>query len=129
VAEGKADPFKAWAILEIMGHRKYGGLVTEEQIAGVAFIRLDIPESDGQPAVTQFYQPASIYCLTPTTEATARAMGRRFRPEPVSRYEVPGLLAAAPEDDAIPEQLCPHGRDADDDCLECDAADMEVDRG
>ena len=36
---------------------------------------------------TQFYSPAALYCLTPTTEEMARAI--RSRPEPVTAWELP----------------------------------------
>jgi hypothetical protein len=36
-----ADPFKDWAILELMGHRKLAGLVSEETHFGVALCRID----------------------------------------------------------------------------------------
>ena len=35
--------FEGWAILELMGHRRLGGLVTEQEIAGAAFLRIDVP--------------------------------------------------------------------------------------
>jgi hypothetical protein len=36
--------FEGWAILELMGHRRLGGYVTEQQVGGVAFVRIDVPE-------------------------------------------------------------------------------------
>jgi hypothetical protein len=80
------EPFADWAILELMGHRRLGGFVREEEIAGAGLLRIDIP---CEPPVTQFYSPAALYCLTPTTEEIARALAQRFRPEPVHRYELP----------------------------------------
>lgn len=80
------DQFKAWAIVELMGHRRLAGLAQEVQIAGAGMIRLDVPS---KPPVTQFYSPSSIYCLTPTTEALARAFATRNSPAPVHAYELP----------------------------------------
>lgn len=72
-----------WCVIELMGHRRLTGRVSEEQIAGAAFLRLDVPSD---PPVTQFYSPSAVYCITPTTEDVARkAMAR---PEPVSRWEL-----------------------------------------
>lgn len=43
--------FEGYAILEILGHRRLGGFVTETDIAGHGFLRIDIPdEGDTQQA-------------------------------------------------------------------------------
>jgi hypothetical protein len=47
-----------------------------------------MPEDDGGAALTQFYSPSALYCLTPCTEQTARAALRLSRPEPVSRWDL-----------------------------------------
>lgn len=84
----QSEPFAQWAVLELMGHRRLAGYVTEQEIAGKGFLRLDVPGVDGSPAVTQLYNPASVYCLTPTTEATARAAAISSRPAPVQQWEL-----------------------------------------
>lgn len=84
------DIFEGWAILELMGHRRLAGYVREQEIAGAGMLRLDIHGTEtGDAAVaTQFYSPAALYCLTPTTEDIARKLGERLRPAPVTRYEI-----------------------------------------
>lgn len=79
-----------WAILELMGHRRLAGYVREQEIAGKDMLRIDVPDPGaGSDAVaTQFYSPQALYCLTPTTEAVARATAARARPEPVTRWEL-----------------------------------------
>jgi hypothetical protein len=84
----EADAFEGWAILELMGHRRLAGWIQEQQIAGAAFIRLDVPGDEG-PVATQFYAPAAVYCITPTTEEIARGLATRARPAPVTRWELP----------------------------------------
>ncbi len=87
------DKFNEWAILELMGHRRLAGKVTEATLAGGAFIRIDIPMKDGKTS-TQFYSPASIYAITPTTEEIARQVSLSSQPEPVNRWEFPQLTNA-----------------------------------
>ena len=90
------ETFEGWCILELMGHRRLAGYVREQEIAGAGMLRLDVhPRKSGDsmqeaPAAiaTQFYSPAAVYCITPTTEAIARAVGEQSKPEPVSRYEL-----------------------------------------
>lgn len=83
------SPIQGWAILELMGHRKLGGLIEEAEIAGASFIRIDVPGESEEIIATQFYSASAIYCITPTTEDMARAVAIYSRPEPVSRWELP----------------------------------------
>lgn len=80
-----SDTFEGWAVVELMGHRRLAGKVSEQEIAGAAFLRLDVPAE--QP-VTQFYSASAVYCITPTTEEIARGLAARIRPAPVHRYEL-----------------------------------------
>lgn len=80
-----SDTFEGWAICELMGRRRLAGHISEQEIAGQAFLRLDVP---AEPPVTQFYSPAAVYCITPTTEEIARAVAAKVSPRPVSRYEL-----------------------------------------
>lgn len=91
---------EGWAILELMGHRRLGGYVQEQEIAGHGMLRIDVPsEEDGKALATQFYSPSALYCLTPTTEEMARAVAKRNQPAPVTRWE---LTAGREEDDEGP---------------------------
>lgn len=93
------ETFEGWAILELMGHRRLGGYVREQQIAGAAFIRIDV-HGDGpvgeyeveQATATQFYAPAAIYCITPTTEQMARAAAGTVAP--ITEWELRRALPA-----------------------------------
>lgn len=124
-----SETFEGWAVLELMGHRRLGGYIREEQVAGAAFIRIDIPEharaactcgsSDPESTshedhthecllfqaeeaapvdvhATQMYASAAVYCITPTTEATARAVAQLGRPRPVQRWELEAPREPAP---------------------------------
>jgi hypothetical protein len=101
------EPFEGWAILELMGHRKLAGLLSEQTIGGAAFIRIDAPiapgttitDGTGAWAVTQFYAPSAVYCITPTTEELARKVAAGAQPTPVTRYELPAGSASRREDD------------------------------
>ena len=85
-----SDTFEGWAIVELMGHRRLAGFVTEEEHFGTAMLRLDVHglNDTAAPGVTQLYGGSSVYCVTPTTEEIARQLGDRLKPAPVSRYEL-----------------------------------------
>lgn len=87
--------FEGWAVLELMGHRKLAGYVTEHTVAGAGFLRIDVPGRDGEQVATQFYAPGAIYCLTPTTEEIARRFAVGCQPEPVTRWELPSSAEAS----------------------------------
>ena len=77
------ERFREWCILELMGHRRLGGLVTEAVVGGIPFLRIDIP---GGP--TQYYGKAAVYAMTPTTKELATQLAKTFS-GPVQRYELP----------------------------------------
>lgn len=95
-----AEKFEGWAILELMGHRKLAGYLREQDVAGAAFISIDVPGPDGASVATQFYAPGAVYCITPTTEDLARRVARasqpgRRRPRP-RRATIDRVVPAAP---------------------------------
>ena len=84
----EAPAFSEWCILELMGHRRLAGLVTEQQIAGHGFLRLDVPGEGDAWSASQWYSPTSVYCITPTTEEIARKLAAGNRPRPAARWEL-----------------------------------------
>ena len=79
--------YDGWAILELMGHVRMAGRVTEESHFGIALGRIDIPTADGY--TTQYFGGSSIYRLTPTTEDIARSVALHNQPAPVRTWELP----------------------------------------
>lgn len=98
-------PFESWAIVEMLGHKKLAGFVSEQTIAGAALIRVDVPATpedrrwQATAAYTKLIGVASIYCMTPCTEEVARLAAREIEryndPLPVALPEERRLAAAA----------------------------------
>lgn len=89
------DQFREWAIVDVMGHQRFIGRVTEQVIAGQGFIRIDIPEINGEnpvPAWSKLVGPSSIYAITPISEVIARQLAARACKRPIERYELPDLV-------------------------------------
>lgn len=84
------ETFSEWAIVELMGHRRLAGLLSEQEIAGKGFLRLDVPDPANPEtwAATQFYSPASVYCITPVAEDVARKIAADNQPRPATRWEL-----------------------------------------
>ncbi|MBN1287870.1 MAG: 3'-5' exonuclease [Anaerolineae bacterium] len=87
-------PFAQWVVLELFGHKKIAGKVTEETLAGKGFLRIDVPEAEGLPGFTRYYGPEAIYSITPCDEQTARLAVMQLRSEPVTVYIPPAALGA-----------------------------------
>lgn len=91
---GPASRFETWAIVEIMGHQKFAGFLTEETIAGSGMLRLDVPEFPPLKGFTRYFNTASVYSITPTSEELARQVGEGLQRQPMSLYELPDELRA-----------------------------------
>lgn len=94
---GSAPHFDEWAIVELMGHRKLAGRVSEAPLGRGELFRLDVPDGlMSDRFVTQFYGWSSVYCMTVTDELAARKFAVMHQPTPVHRWELP---PASPEED------------------------------
>jgi hypothetical protein len=82
-------PFDEW---ELFGHARIVGRVTEATIAGGAFIRVDVPDKDGNTIFTRFFGPSAIYSMSPISREMALHMAAQQDSAPVKRYELPPAL-------------------------------------
>jgi len=98
----KGEAYEGWAIVELMGHRRLGGQVSQAEQYGTVMLRIDVPRADGS-ATTHFFGGSSLYGVHPTTEEMARMVAERNDPSPVQRWELqpPVLMpdGAPPVDD------------------------------
>ena len=113
--------FESWCIVEVLGHNRFAGFVTEQAIGGSALIRVDIPaipervekktrhvydynepsktvsyevKIPGADAYTKFFGVGSIYCITPCTEETARKAADEIRPKEHIPLDLAGKVTA-----------------------------------
>lgn len=86
--ENEKKTFDEWALVELFGHARIVGRVTEATIGGGAFIRVDVPNGNGSVAFTRFFGPGAIYSISPITEQTAVGMAANIGAEPVRPYDV-----------------------------------------
>jgi hypothetical protein len=87
------EAFESWGLLELFGHQRLAGRLSEQMVGGVHFIRIDVPATKGAADHTRFYTQGAIYGMTVLSEATARAMAESLRSAPVSAYHFPGTPA------------------------------------
>lgn len=90
----EVDDGETWAVVELMGHVKLAGRLSEVERFGSKMGRLDIPAGDG--FVTQFFGGGSVYRITVVAEDVARHIAARgSSPAPVQPWEFPKRLAPA----------------------------------
>lgn len=100
--QNSADTFEGFAIVELMGRNVIAGYCSQELIAGVAMLRVDVPAVEERPAFTKFFSGGSIYAITPTDEEAAVTAATRLRSRPIDLWIVPNrpaLPAPSDEDD------------------------------
>lgn len=78
-----------WAIVEIMGHKRYAGHVSEEVLGGASFVRVDVPANGKDAAFSKLFGASSIYCITPVSEEAARIAAGRLQEQPLSEWDLP----------------------------------------
>jgi hypothetical protein len=101
---------KGWCILELMGHRKLAGYVSDDG----GLVRIDVyledPErlvedhverTGAQPIATQWYGTGAIYCVTATTVELAIQVAKGNQPKPVGRWELPPPAARSDEESEV----------------------------
>ena len=76
--------FEEWAIVEVMGHQRYAGLVSEQAIGGTSFVRVDVPALEDVPAFTKLLGSSSIFSITPVTREIAVDAAWRFASRPIT---------------------------------------------
>lgn len=92
---------EGWALVEIMGHKRYAGRVSEENVIGVPMLRIDVPAIRELPPFTKYFAAGAIYGITPCSETEATMLA-----EGIGERAVPAMFTGRlltyhpPEDDA-----------------------------
>jgi len=80
---------EVWAIVEVMGHSRYAGRVSESQQFGAPLIRVEVPAVGEMPAYEKHLGAASIFAITPVSEEFARRAAAQFCSRPFTLLDVP----------------------------------------
>lgn len=83
------EKLEQYAVIEMMGHRKIVGKITESDIAAGVLLKVTVLSKDGKPDRTEYIGLASIYCLTIVTEEVALAVAASNSPEPTWAWNIP----------------------------------------
>lgn len=101
-------PAKLFAIVELFGHGRVAGQISEQTFAGAELLRVDVPEVsytdsdyvDGQrqvttvtiPAHTRSFGPRAIYGISWCDEAAALLAAHTIRDRPITTYSLRSAL-------------------------------------
>ena len=96
-----------FAIVELFGHTKLAGFVSEYTLGGQSFVRVEVPETKLQKGFTRLLGNGAIYAINPVAEDICKSMAERLQVKPISEWDLPDgyreairshqkLLAAVP---------------------------------
>jgi hypothetical protein len=102
--------FEQWAIVEIFGHQRIAGKVSEQTIGGCSFVRVDVPalpervvsrygRTETIPPIAGFtkcYGNGAIYAITFVDEQIATATASQLRETPIDSYSLKDAMASMP---------------------------------
>lgn len=72
------ERFETHALVELFGHVRLAGKVTEQTIAGTGFIRVDVPDTKRKKGFTRLFGTSAIYSMTPVSEEIAQALAEQI---------------------------------------------------
>lgn len=84
----KENKFELTAIVELFGHSRMAGTVTEQTIGSASFIRIDVPETSQQPKFTRIVNPSAVYAINPVTEDVMIEMADRISEKPIDSWDI-----------------------------------------
>ncbi len=83
-----SEQFKTWALVELFGHTRIAGLVSEQNIAGGAMLRIDVPATEVNPAFTRLVNVSAIYAINPITIETALMLAEQITSKPIEAWDI-----------------------------------------
>ena len=82
------ESFDQFAILQLFGHQRIAGRVTEANIGGSSFVRVDALTAEGEVAFTRYYGSGAIYSISPVSKEVCIAAAAKIDSPPVQPWEM-----------------------------------------
>ena len=82
------EKIELYAIIELFGHNKIAGKVSEQNMGAFTFCRIDVPETPQQPSFTRLVNPSAIYAINPVTEEVMIKMAENIQTKPIEAWDV-----------------------------------------
>lgn len=77
--EPEKEELKSWALVELFGHQRIVGFLSQQTLGSGVLFRVDVPDllKDGKKVregFTRYFGLAAIYSITPCSEAMVRKL-------------------------------------------------------
>ena len=86
------EKFQTWALVELMGHNKIAGQVTEHKFGNQSMLRVDVPAVNGGKPFSKIIAVNAIYAITPLSEQDATEYAAKLKAKPLDIWEMQGLF-------------------------------------
>lgn len=86
------NKFECFAIVELFGHSRIAGKITEQSVGAATMFRVDVPETKAQPTFTRFLHPNAIYAINPVSEDMAQAMAEQINSKPIQIWDAEEVI-------------------------------------
>ena len=81
-----------YALVELFGHQRIVGFVSEYQLGGESFVRVDVPQIEDVAGFTRLFGKGAIYAINPLTEDVAKRLAVSVRAVPLHAYALPAQI-------------------------------------
>ena len=97
-----------WAIVELFGHQRIAGRISEQEIGGQKFVRVDVPEIERTEyegrvskiaAHTKSFGAGAIYAINWVDERAARVAAHSIKHTPIDEYSLRDALRSMTDTD------------------------------
>lgn len=87
------NTFEAWALVELMGHNKIAGKVTEHKFGNQSMLRVDVPEVEDLPAFTKIIAVNAVYAINPLSETDAIDYAKHLKAKPLDLWDMSSIFS------------------------------------
>jgi hypothetical protein len=87
-----------WALVDLFGHQRIAGFVSEYQMGGETFVRVDVPRVKDCAGFTRLFGKGAIYAISPTSADVASRLAAALRSVPIQPYELSTVPAIGHEE-------------------------------
>lgn len=99
-------------VLELFGHSRIAGYVSEATFAGAPVVRVDVPQIGDTPPFTKMFHPNAVYAFNPVDEETMVYVAEQCRVKPITVFDMSEMRRKMMT--SLPEKAFT-GEDVDDD--------------
>lgn len=84
----QTEKIELFAVVELFGHQRISGKVTEQAFGSSTFVRIDVPETKAQPPFTRMVNPSAVYAINPVTEEVMLQMAENIQQKPIDAWDI-----------------------------------------